>query len=285
MERRLISGHSPVRADRRLLARRRRRRPRARVGHRAASRRTARRRPRTPTTRRSVCLEIIGTALEQAGTSLEHVVRTRVYLTDAGRLRRLSRARTARCSATSAPRTRPCVAAPLSTRAGRSRSRWRRCLPMTAASRRSRPRSRARSARSRAGSVLDHTFGKGDPYTLGVEEEYQLLDGETFDLVQHIDTVLAAVTGPRARGADQRRADAVGARDRDAGLPQRRPTSMRELHDAPRATSPAIAHEQGMRVGSAGHAPVQPLRAPADHRDGPLPRTSSTSSSTSRAAS
>src|SRR5881392_2643346 len=45
------------------------------------------------------------------------------------------------------------------------------------------------------GSVLDHAFGKSDPYTLGVEEEYMLLDGETFDLVQHIDTVLAATSG------------------------------------------------------------------------------------------
>jgi glutamate---cysteine ligase / carboxylate-amine ligase len=45
------------------------------------------------------------------------------------------------------------------------------------------------------GSVLDHAFGASDPYTLGVEEEYMLLDGETFDLVQHIDTVLAAVQG------------------------------------------------------------------------------------------
>src|ERR1041384_5182773 len=45
------------------------------------------------------------------------------------------------------------------------------------------------------GSVLDHSFGKSDPYTLGVEEEYMLLDGETFDLVQHIDTVLVAVAG------------------------------------------------------------------------------------------
>src|SRR5256884_9324363 len=44
-------------------------------------------------------------------------------------------------------------------------------------------------------SVLEHTFGQSDPYTLGVEEEYMLLDGETFDLVQHIDTVLAAVAG------------------------------------------------------------------------------------------
>jgi enamine deaminase RidA (YjgF/YER057c/UK114 family) len=29
-----------------------------------------------------LCLELVGTVLEQAGTSLEHVVRTRVYLTD-----------------------------------------------------------------------------------------------------------------------------------------------------------------------------------------------------------
>jgi carboxylate-amine ligase len=45
------------------------------------------------------------------------------------------------------------------------------------------------------GSVYEHSFGKGDPYTLGVEEEYMLLDATTFDLVQHIDTVLAAVEG------------------------------------------------------------------------------------------
>src|SRR5690348_17876263 len=45
------------------------------------------------------------------------------------------------------------------------------------------------------GSVLDHAFGRSEPFTLGVEEEYMLLDGESFDLVQHIDTVLAAVAG------------------------------------------------------------------------------------------
>ena len=44
-------------------------------------------------------------------------------------------------------------------------------------------------------SVLDHRFGTGDPYTLGVEEEYMLLDATSLDLVQHIDTVLAAVEG------------------------------------------------------------------------------------------
>ena len=43
-------------------------------------------------------------------------------------------------------------------------------------------------------SVLDHKFGNGDSYTLGVEEEYMLLDPETWDLVQHIDSMLARVT-------------------------------------------------------------------------------------------
>ena len=41
--------------------------------------------------------------------------------------------------------------------------------------------------------MLDHSFGTSAAYTLGVEEEYMLLDPETWDLVQHIDSVLAAV--------------------------------------------------------------------------------------------
>jgi carboxylate-amine ligase len=44
-----------------------------------------------------------------------------------------------------------------------------------------------------AASVLDHAFGSSVAYTLGVEEEYMLLDPHTWDLVQHIDSVLAAV--------------------------------------------------------------------------------------------
>ena len=50
------------------------------------------------------------------------------------------------------------------------------------------------------GSVHDHKFGKGEPYTLGVEEEYMLLDATTFDLVQHVDTVLGSGRGERLRG-------------------------------------------------------------------------------------
>jgi glutamate---cysteine ligase / carboxylate-amine ligase len=43
------------------------------------------------------------------------------------------------------------------------------------------------------GSVLDHKFGDSPQFTLGVEEEYMLLDPQSFDLVQHVDTVLTAV--------------------------------------------------------------------------------------------
>jgi glutamate---cysteine ligase / carboxylate-amine ligase len=43
------------------------------------------------------------------------------------------------------------------------------------------------------GSVLDHKFGNSPQFTLGVEEEYMLLDPVSFDLVQHVDTVLTAV--------------------------------------------------------------------------------------------
>ncbi len=50
-----------------------------------------------------------------------------------------------------------------------------------------------RSAGTAPASVLDHRYGSTAPYTLGVEEEYMLLDPETWDLVQHIDSVLAAV--------------------------------------------------------------------------------------------
>ena len=103
------------------------------------------------------------------------------------------------------------------------------------------------------GSVLDHAFGKSDPYTLGVEEEYMLLDGETFDLVQHIDTVLAAVAG----GEHEAR---INAELMQSVLEITTPvcrtaadvsTELRKL----RGYVTGIASEQGLRVGSAGTHP------------------------------
>jgi glutamate---cysteine ligase / carboxylate-amine ligase len=103
------------------------------------------------------------------------------------------------------------------------------------------------------GSVLDHAFGKSDAYTLGVEEEYMLLDSETFDLVQHIDTVLAAVQGhelePRINAELMQSVLEIAtpvchtASDVEAQL--------LEL----RGYVSQVAREQGLRVGSAGTHP------------------------------
>jgi glutamate---cysteine ligase / carboxylate-amine ligase len=103
------------------------------------------------------------------------------------------------------------------------------------------------------GSVLDHSFGKSDPYTLGVEEEYQLLDAETFDLVQHIETILEEVTG----------------HELEARLNAELMQSVLEIstpvcHDAGdvmrwlstlRGYVTEVAHAKGARVGSAGTHP------------------------------
>ncbi|MHB8470234.1 MAG: carboxylate-amine ligase, partial [Gaiellaceae bacterium] len=103
------------------------------------------------------------------------------------------------------------------------------------------------------GSVLDHAFGSSDPYTLGVEEEYMLLDGETFDLVQHIDTVLAEVTGhelePRIN------AELMQSVLEVATPVCHTPADVRAQLLQLRAYVCEIARAKGMRVGSAGTHP------------------------------
>src|SRR6478672_6485103 len=103
------------------------------------------------------------------------------------------------------------------------------------------------------GSVLDHAFGKSDPYTLGVEEEYMLLDGETFDLVQHIDTVLAAVAGHELEPV-------INPELMQSVLEIATPVchTTGEVADQLRRIRGyviGVAREQGMRVGSAGTHP------------------------------
>jgi hypothetical protein len=102
------------------------------------------------------------------------------------------------------------------------------------------------------GSVLDHKFGQSDPYTLGVEEEYMLLDGETFDLVQHIDTVLQAITGHEL---EQRINAELMQSVLEIATPVCRTAAdvQRELLKL-RAYVSGIGREKGMRVGSASVA-------------------------------
>ncbi|HEY7706825.1 MAG TPA: carboxylate-amine ligase [Gaiellaceae bacterium] len=104
-----------------------------------------------------------------------------------------------------------------------------------------------------AGSVLDHKFGQGDPYTLGVEEEYMLLDGESFDLVQRIDTILAAFVGHEEEARMkpelmQSTLEVATPVCRTAGEADR---ALRRLRSAVRD----IATENGLRMGSAGTHP------------------------------
>ena len=104
-----------------------------------------------------------------------------------------------------------------------------------------------------AASVLDHQFGAGDQYTLGVEEEYMLLDPVSFDLVQHIETVLDAVQGDEL--ADRLNPELMQSVleiatpvCRTAGDVQRELTTLRGY-----VRDVAAAHR--LRVGSAGTHP------------------------------
>ncbi|HEY2074622.1 MAG TPA: carboxylate-amine ligase [Gaiellaceae bacterium] len=103
------------------------------------------------------------------------------------------------------------------------------------------------------GSVLDHAFGKSDQYTLGVEEEYMLLDGETFDLVQHIDTVLAAVAGHELE--TRINAELMQSVLEIATPVCRTASDVRAQLEELRRYVSGVARERGMRVGSAGTHP------------------------------
>src|SRR6186997_1997830 len=109
------------------------------------------------------------------------------------------------------------------------------------------------------GSVLDHAFGKGDPYTIGVEEEYMLLDPHTFDLVQHIDTFLATVVGHELEA--QMKAElmqsvleiATPVCDTAADVDR----ELRKL----REYVASVATQKSLRVGSAGTHPFSLFEA------------------------
>jgi glutamate---cysteine ligase / carboxylate-amine ligase len=103
------------------------------------------------------------------------------------------------------------------------------------------------------GSVLDHNFGAGEPYTLGVEEEYMLLDGETLDLVQHVEAVLAAAEGHELE--EQVNPELMQSVLEIATPVCRTPAEVDAELRRLRAYVTGLATERGMRVGSAGTHP------------------------------
>jgi len=103
------------------------------------------------------------------------------------------------------------------------------------------------------GSVLDHNFGKSDPYTLGVEEEYMLLDGETLDLVQHVEAVLAATAGHELEEQvnPELMQSVLEIATPVCSTPEEVEVELRKL----RSYVVGLATDRGMRVGSAGTHP------------------------------
>jgi carboxylate-amine ligase len=101
--------------------------------------------------------------------------------------------------------------------------------------------------------VWDTRFGAGPPLTIGIEEEFMLLDPETFDLVQHVDTVLEAMAGhefeahvnPELMQSVIEVATPVCRNPGDVAA---------QLHKL-RAYVTGVAQQEGLRVGSAGTHP------------------------------
>jgi carboxylate-amine ligase len=106
---------------------------------------------------------------------------------------------------------------------------------------------------SLAASVLEHRFGTGEPYTLGVEEEYMLLHPTSFDLVQHIEMVLDAIQGDEL--ADRLNAELMQS-VLEIATPVCRTAGdvMRELATL-RGYVRDVARGQDLRVGAAGTHP------------------------------
>ena len=103
------------------------------------------------------------------------------------------------------------------------------------------------------GSVLEHRFGEGEPYTLGVEEEYMLLDGETLDLVQHIEAVLAAAEGGEFEQSVN--AELMQSVLEIATPVCRTPAEVESELRKLRSYVTSLAAERNLRVGSAGTHP------------------------------
>ena len=103
------------------------------------------------------------------------------------------------------------------------------------------------------GSVYEHAFGQSDPYTLGVEEEYMLLDATTFDLVQHIDTVLEAISGHELEAHIN--PELMQSVLEVATPVCRTPADVERALTQLRRYVTEIASAKGLRVGSAGTHP------------------------------
>jgi glutamate---cysteine ligase / carboxylate-amine ligase len=101
--------------------------------------------------------------------------------------------------------------------------------------------------------VLQHRFGAGEPLTVGVEEEYMLLDAGTLDLVQRVESILRA----ERRGEFSE----LVSPELFESLVEFHTPVCRTISDVERelrrvrAHAVAVAEEQGLLLGCAGTHP------------------------------
>lgn len=101
-------------------------------------------------------------------------------------------------------------------------------------------------------SALDHAFGKAAPFALAVVEEAMLLDPETFDLAQRVDSVLAGAGGELAgHVAPELMASSIGVATSACANAAELAGELRRL----RAALAAVAGERELRLGVAGTHP------------------------------
>ena len=113
--------------------------------------------------------------------------------------------------------------------------------------------------------AMEHDF-HGPSYTIGIEEELMIVDAESYDLVNAIESLLEDADGRR----DQARAHGVGARDRDRPARQHRRGRARSCARCARrcATTAAGGAWRSARPGrTRSH-----VGGPADRRAPALPR-------------
>jgi carboxylate-amine ligase len=102
-------------------------------------------------------------------------------------------------------------------------------------------------------SVLDHAFGDWPPLTVGVEEEYMLLDEAAFDLVSGVEPLLeAAGDGPYAEQLKPELMQCV--LESGTVVCNDVPEAEADLRGIRRYAS-LLAREHGMRLGAAATHP------------------------------
>jgi carboxylate-amine ligase len=100
---------------------------------------------------------------------------------------------------------------------------------------------------------LDNNFGSSTPYSVGIEEEYQILDADSFELVSGIEAILSAFSGEvvRPRIKPELLQSAVEVATKISATVGEAVEDLADLRDRLHR----VASEQGALIASAGTHP------------------------------